>query len=636
MLDYNQQITRLENKLLKKNTIPTATLLTLRYWQASRFADDAGQANTLIQRANHVALTTHRQNAANTSIMTLAIFIAIEAGHYESAAGMLDKAMGYKSFLRANAPGPYTRLCFLYAYLELVQGRTRQAKKHWRAFNEAGTPTADFTTMQGLLHLAAGEFTEAFHHLRDAFRSGSHSAFLYEGLYRYYRTTPHQPESGMVLAALLYAAGRGVDITGIARRHQDALLAAASKNPDAARQLYNISGYLPLLAGICAHHIARGDVSAAAFAYYQTAESKQIFVPGLLKQLVYTGYANHATHLSRQALAQFLETENMTPVLGVYVYHLLLTTPGLEDLAAANHSQIMTQAEKCLAANVAGREANSLYYYLWRQGERSAALEEVLSQNLTVFEVTAPPHSAVAHIYMTQPEKRGMTVYDMPGDHNTLQVEAATHRFAYTCFAAGKRTILDQKLTVRRMIPGVDASLYRHFFDQGDRRFYVLVYLANTYLQNPASDAIPVFEAILAEKVITKAYKTRVLAALGQLYFKEARYEQALACYDQMDEDVLETAFIEQILRIYMQTKEWERAAALIGKNHSGMSAELLQEAIVVLLFTSIDHALLAEAAYTLLMDGFFSQPLLDLVLENYRAGYQEWTALAAVLDEKG
>jgi len=114
----------------------------------------------------------------------LAIFIAIEARHYDNAADMLDKAMGYKSFLRANAPHQYAQMCFLYAHLDISLGRDR--KKYWRALTnhtESAVPSTDYTVMQGLLHLAAGEFDEAFTHLRDAFRKGSNSIFLYEGVF---------------------------------------------------------------------------------------------------------------------------------------------------------------------------------------------------------------------------------------------------------------------------------------------------------------------------------------------------------------------------------------------------------------------------------------------------------------------
>ena len=646
MLNFEKQISNLETRLTTKNDISTATKLALRYWQASRFSASQAAANTLIQRANHTALTTHRRNPSHIDMYILAIFIAIEAGHYDSAAEMLDKAMGYKSFLRTNASYQYAQICFLYTYLEIKQGQTRHVKKYWRALTDhiqTAAPSTDYTIMQGLLHLAAGEFDEAFSHLREAFRSGSNSIFLYEGLYRYYRTTPNRPQSGIILAVLIYAAERGVNISDIARRHKDALCTAILSNPEAGEHLYKLSGHLPLLQGICAHRIANNDISAVAFSYYKEAESKKIFADGLIHSLIYAAYANNASHISHHALVQFIETEKMERGLAVYVYHLLLTVPDMEGLLLAQHAHIMQVAQDCLEAGVSGRAANSLYYYYWLKCKEPAnmdKLEDILRRNLTLFEVTTAQNSDVRHIYITQPETRGMTVYNLQEHENSLIVEASGHNFSYTCLGAGRRAILDEKLTVRRMIPGVGAALYQHFFDKGDRRFHVLAYLCNYYqdqalsIQEPFGAAIPIFEAIWAEKSITKAYRMHIIAALGQLYYRTSHFSLALECYGQLDEDALDKNLTEQTLSIYLQTNEAERAIQLIAKKHSNISDGVLQDAICTLLSRPVDHAPLAETAYKLIMNGFYKTQLLDLVLAHFNASYSEWTALAQQLYE--
>ena len=639
LLHFNNQITLLEGR--HKSDIPTAAMLALRYWQASRFAPHAPEANALIQRANHVALTTHRQNSACVDAYALAIFIAIEAGHLDNAAGMLEKIMGYKSFLRANAPRQYAALCFLYTYLEICQGRSRQANKHWRTLTdlETAAPSVDFTIMQGLLHLANNDFPQAFNHLREAFRMGSHSIFMYEGLYRYYRTTPHKPGSGIILAVLTYAANRGVDITDIALRHQHALLSAMANFPGEGEDLYNISGHLPLLAKICARRIAQGDVSQKAFAYYQQAEKNQVPVPGLHKYLVYAAFANNAGQISPHALARFVETEPAAGELGVYVYHLLLTTQGLEAQVQAKHEQILALAEECLAAGTAGRQANSLYYYFWQHQKDHASrakAEEILGRHLTLFELLTPENATIRHVYITEPERRGMTVYDLAPGENTLRLEAASHRLSYTCLGAGRRVISDKKLTIRRMIPGVGVDLYQHFFDRGDRRFHLLAYLTNHYLQTPGNSGGPVLEAILEEKTIEKAYKMRVLAALGHLYYKGHIFDRALACYDQVDEDALDQGLTAQILSIYLQTNEGERAAQLIAKKYADLPQNALEAAIGTLLDKPMDHGPLAQAAYHLLVDGVYSRPLLDLVLTHYSGSYGEWAALGLTLHTHG
>ena len=676
MLNFDKQISRLEEFHGAKNNIASAVKLALRYWQASRFSLSETYARTLLQRANHTTLTAHRRNTSHAELFALTIFIAIEAGHYDSANEMLDKVMGYRSFLRTNAPHQYAVMCFLYAYLEINQKRARSAKKYWRLLTDhirSVEPHPDYSIMQGLLHLASDEFGDAYGFLREAFRNGSGSIFMYEGLYRFYRKTPHKPEGGAILAVLIYAAERGVDITSLALQHQDALFNAVSLNPEAGEHLYKISGYPPLLQEICAHRIAKNDMSLTAYNYYKEAESKQIVVDGLFRAIVHAAYENKASHINHYALAQFftpvftpgghsrLHSDEllaavpkpdadlfaagemnvgerfMSTGLAIYVYNLLLTTPSLEELLPERQSHILQLAADCIEAGITGREVNSLYYYFWQRcrvlgvtGINLNRVEEILSRELTLFEVVASRDSAARYIYITEPEKRGMIVCDMLLDGANLIIEASGQSVSYTCLGAGQRAILDEKLTIRRMIPGAGAELYQHFFNKGDRRFYLLTFLTNHYLnqESPPDAAIPVFEAMLAEKAITKAYRMRILVALGQLHYNAFSFDQALECYGEIDEDALENDFTWQILSVYMQTGEADRAVKLLSKKHSFIAGDVLLDTILTLLAKPIDHAPLAEAAYKLLLGGHYHPELLTLVLDHYRASYREWVAL--------
>ena len=646
MLDLDKQISHLEERHAAKASIASATKLALRYWQAARFSLSETYTRTLLQRANHTTLTAHRRNASHVELYVLTIFIAIEAGHYDSANEMLDKVMGYRSFLRTNAPRQYAAMCFLYAYLEINQKRARSAKKYWRLLTDHIKniePHPDYSIMQGLLHLASDEFGDAYGYLREAFRNGSNSIFMYEGLYRFYRKTPHHPAGGAILAVLIYAAERGVDITGLALQHQDALFSAVSLNPQAGEHLYKISSYPPLLQEICAHRITTGDVSLAAYNYYKEAESRQIVVDGLFRATVHAAHANKATHINHYTLAQFFKEAEMETNLAIYVYNLLLTIPELEDLLPDRQSHILQLAADCIEAGTTNREVNSLYYYFWQRcnalgitGTNVERVEEILKHELTMFEIVPDKNSSLRYIYITEPEKRGMVVCDMLDavEGKSLVIEASGQSVSYTCLGVGQRAILDEKLTIRRMIPGASAELYQHFFDKGDRRFYLLTFLTNHYLglDAPPCEAIPVFKAMLAERAITKAYKMRILVALGQLHYSVSSFDQALECYGEIDEDALDNDFTWQILNVYMQTGEADRAVRLLSKKYSYIASDVLLDTILELLTKSIDHAPLAPAAYMLLLGENYHDQLLTLVLDHYRASYSEWTGLGTVL----
>ncbi|MCL1843866.1 MAG: DUF5717 family protein [Defluviitaleaceae bacterium] len=641
-------------------------ILALRCWQAFRFLEPDYEMRVHLQRANHAAIAAHRKNLVHMKLYTLAVFIAIEAGHYDSANEMLDKAMNYKSFLRANEPFYYGCLCFLYAYLELNQRRIRSAKKHRRALDDhikntqpTGKTAQHFTVMQGLLHLAANEITEAYNKLTEAYREGCNSVFMYEGLFRYYKNFTRGPEGTSVLPVLTYAAARGADIVSIASKFPETLSAAIKADPAAGEKLYAVSNFSPILKDICTYRIKKGDMSAEAFFYYQEAEKKQIYAPSLFGAIIHASFENNAPKINRYPLAKFLaaakeKTFDKNIHFAVYVYHFLLTDPSLADLLPEAQNKIIQLGARCLEAGIKSREANSIYYYFWSRcralgisGVDLEKTEEVLSENLTKFELRLPENSAVKYIYITEPEKRGMSVYEIPANENEnpttalIEIEATSENPGCTCLGPGRRTIPDEKLTILPMVGLAGVELYLYFFQKGDRRFHLLTYLTNHYLaiESPPDDAAPVFEAMLATKGTTKAYRMRILVALGRLHYNAFSFEQALECYAEVDDDALGNDFIDQILNVYLQTREYERAAAVLSKKSHSIPPQKLFDAVTTLLKKAkksekINPAIYA-IGYNLLLNGFFSDDLLNNVLENFSASYGEWAELARVLEEE-
>jgi len=639
MVDLLRHTTKLDKRIAVNNDINAATILTLRYWQASCLCNNEAEARVLVQRANHTALTAHRRNPSHLSSYVLAIFMSIESENYDNANAMLDKAMGYKSFLRTHAVRQYANMCFLYAYLEIKQKRRRVAKKYWQLLmdNMKGVGnSAEFSIMLGFLHLESEEYPDAYKHFWDAFASGCNSILLYEGFYRYYRTTLQVPDSRPILAVLIYVANRGADIAKLALQHQTLLLKATDTNPVAGEQLYKISGYPRLLQEICNHRISCCDVSYAAYLYYKEAESRQIIVPGLFQALIKSAYANKVEHINHYTMEQFLKTEEMMEQnFAIYIYHILLSEPSLQDLIPSQQANILQLAKDCLHMGKAGKQINSLYYYYWvncNEQNRDSQVEEILFKQLTYFSVLTPHNSQVRHVYVTEPEQRGMVIYDM--DDN-LVIEATNQDFSYICLGAGKRTVLDEKLIIQRMIPGVGVELYQHFFDKGDRRFYLLTFLANYYLEAESLDnsAMAVFEAVLAEKAVSKAYRMRILVALGWLHCSSHNFEQALACYGEVDEDALDNNFTEQVLGVYMQTGKFERASNLVSKRHTDIANKVLLETVCNLLTQPIDYSPLALVAYKLLISGTKNEQLMACVLEHYQASYSELILLLQVYE---
>lgn len=639
MINLLRHIANLETR----RTADAVIAFSLRCWQAYRFLEPTQDMRAFLQRANHAATAAHRRNSVHLNLYALTIFIAIEAGNFDNANAMLDKAMSYRNFLRVQEPYFYGVLCFLYAYLELNQGRARSAKKYRSRLEEHVRATrreTDFLVFQGLLSLAADEFSDAEKFFSDAFDAGSWSVFLFEGLYRLYKLAPEGVE--IILPVLTYAAQRGADISAVAVKHNDAVSRAAMADHAAAEELYAASGYPPLLKDICAARIACGDMSAEAFAFYLDAEKRQVYTPGIFDALIRAAHENSAQRLNRYTLKNFLATAQISdPALAVYVYHFLITDPALAELLLDAQNKILQFGTLCLEKNFRGREANSVYLYLRNRfralGITGAPLnkaEEILRENLTLFELRLRKNSAAKFIYVTEPEKRGTDVYEV-GDTDSIIIEAVGNAAACTCLGAGRRAVLNEKVIISPMIANADPALYFYFFQKGDRRFHLLAFLTNCFLtaDEPPAEAAPVYEAILAETRITKMYRMRILAALGRIYHNAGNLARALECYGEVDENAI--AGDLQVLNVYLQTGEYARAARLISAKHKTIPHESLFAALTVIISEAHDEKEnLATVCYDLLLKNFFDENILAFVLENFRASYGEWAALAQVIDE--
>jgi len=665
----------IDNPASPSARVSSIIIYALRCWQAVAFHTPTQEKRKRLQKAGQMLLAAHRRNVAHLPLYAATVFVAIKCGNHTTANELLDTVMGYRSFLKTHKPLFYGIFCFLYAYLELKQGRTRSAHKHSQALTEHiknAPPSPHYSTMLGLLHLEAKEFPEAYKFLSENFHT---SLFVAEGLYRYYRDATTAVSGLNILPVLIYAAQRGADIAPAALKFSDTLSAAVFADRAAGEQLYAVSGYPLILKDICTLRIRLNDMSAEAFVYYKDAEAKQIYTPELFAALIRAAYENNSVKINHYPLKKFLATlpadgfgisDSMDDGFAVFVHHFLLTDPDLEDLLPAAQDKILQLGTHCLQENIQSREANTIYSYMWShfrelrmQGIYSADLdkiEAILQENITRFEVRLQKNSAAKYMYITEPEKRGMDVYEISREISALDenvdfatvyskvgstdacliIEATGENVGYTCLSEGLRAVLNEEITMRPMVGLAGHELYRHFFNNGDRRFHLLTFLANYYLRQdePANAAIPVFEALLETETITTAYRMRILVAVGRLYYNAFHYEKAMACYARVDDNAIDDDFVEQLLNVYLQTREYTRAARLISSRGDTISNETMFEVVKMLLIINEEKELIAEIGHTLLMKGYFAENLLEFVLAYHDAAYAEWVALAAVIDE--
>ena len=646
MIDFAKLIDKASQKNEKSNNVKDAAILALRYYQAYCFSNDADRKVFLL-KANYTAISAQRRNPTHIELYCLCIYISIHAGFYDNANEMLDRAFAYRSFFKTNEPLFYGVLCFLYALLEVCQKRTRSAKKHWRALSlhaKSSLKDSDYAIMQGLLFLASDDFQEAFNSFNYAYTHGGSNIFLLEGMFHSLRLAPGGDVGLPVLPVLIYAARRGAIIHDIADKFRENLFAACETHPSLAEKLYETSGYVPILSVICKKLMQEGDVSERAFGFYKEAERKQVFAPGLYKWLIVASFANKTERVNRFTVSQFLsENPDMETPLAIYVYHKLLADPKLADLLPNSASKILKLGAICLERDIVTRESLSILHYFWKRckalgitGIDVDKAESRLSEKLTLFLLEAETGVDITCVYVTDPEIKGMTYAEIDKENNTAAVSAIGKNTSYASIGASKRINLNKKLKVYPMVETADIELYQHFFARGDRRVHLLCFISNHYLDMAEipDEAVSVFEATAAEKTITKAYRNRLLAALGKLHYNAFSFSEALNCYSQIDYETLEDEFVPKILEIYLKTKEYPRAANLLSRKSSCVPPGEMFAATTQILTKSNEGNKITGVCYNLLIEGYYSDEMFANVLDNFGGALVEWTLLAKTFDE--
>jgi len=226
------------------------------------------------------------------------------------------------------------------------------------------------------------------------------------------------------------------------------------------------------------------DFGEKAYHFYREAERRQVSLNGLYTFLIKAAFANGVDHIYHYAMVKFLQTieQQATPMedgLAIYVYHLLLTDPVLTDLVHERKNPILRLAAQCLEEELTGREVNSLYMYFWEQckimGLESPLLgraEDYLFEELTQYEVKTSLE--VKFIYVNEPEKKGMTVYEC--ENGVTYIDAVGQEIYFTCLSAGRKSILQEQPVAKRMVNPPGVALYRHCFRKGANSFYILAF----------------------------------------------------------------------------------------------------------------------------------------------------------------
>jgi hypothetical protein len=376
--------------------------------------------------------------------------------------------------------------------------------------------------------------------------------------------------------------------------------------------------------------MAGRDDSKNAFMYYKEAESKQALLPQLYEYVALSAAANGIENLSRFCLENFMKLGRMDESHKPFFCHMILSGDKFGELKKEYSTEIARYGIKCFEEEKKGRYYNSIYKHLldvehtFMKGlVDTGGIEKILRPQLFLFEIETDEPGA-CHVYVHNSRLTEAGFY--PVRDGKAVVKAAD---GFTCrmFGAEKKGVIPGEARVRRMVANLCAGLLTRFYVKGMENPELLTSLSQYYMDqpNPPGECIEIWTKTIADPAVTMDFKMRISAALGDYYSAALDYPKSVSYYRTVDENTLDDAHIEQMLIVYINAGETEKAVSLIVRKAERISDRNLYYALKQITKVGGYNDEIAFCAYELIIKGRYDKQLIETVLRHYRGSQEEW-----------
>ncbi|MDR2166532.1 MAG: DUF5717 family protein [Clostridiales bacterium] len=645
------KIIRFERIYNRKKDAKTTYVMAISYYLGYAIS---GQRD-LLHKANFVL--SQANFSADLSLSFLRCFIAYEAENFELLEELLGRLRPRRNAMKSHQPTFFAYYLYFDCLLALTQRKDRAANKHLRNLRDlcAGEQVQGADLLLANLSLTFGDFGAAFAHLHRAYKKGDRSPLFFVCLARTFgEARPGGADGKLLLPLVLWALNTGCYIDGIITQNQHLAENMLRRRPKVAEALYTISPLDWILHIIATSRMINNDISERAFYYYKEAEIRQLYFPQLYDFLLRSAHKNGIEDISGYSLAQFLRTETNIPAeLLPFVYHLVL-----KGALGAHHDEIMARLKpeilrfacECLDNRLYGKYYYSMYKFLMDVhvtdvGAAKVArkyldmADEIIKNLLFMWEIQIFDPN-VKRVLIREDYKKDEVVYE-PKD-GRLRVNMWSPRAKITCFDESMRNIIESKITTMRLIENADLELCRRLFAQGFHTPELLIFLASHHInaanEQLSHEAIAVFDKV--RKIgINRAFARLINAALGNHYARQEDFVKAVAYFKDLDDSAINKNYLEQMLKAYINAKDFAHAARLITRNPYDFADKSLFGALKQMSPQIAGLGVkrgLAAAVANMLVRGWFDADLLNIVLEFYAAPLVKWVDLAKSLSNLG
>lgn len=643
---YNiDAITNKCDKLYEKNLkVKNCLLIIQRYYSAFLFTG----SRRYIERAYYLCSKTFRNNPRDIRVFMLMIFLNIKTGNMKETENDINKLSESKNWFKANSPLLYGLYLYLSSIYFIEADKIRIFIRNYNRLVEYADEVEDMYVYEiaGILSIEAERYDNAIIFFDKSYNKGSRSIYLYWNLYKLMesRNNSFFYSHNLITAFFNWAVSHKVDISNIIDKYDDKILLNFYNYRSIGFKLYKSCKQERILIELCTLMIKDADYSKNAYYYYKEACDRQIYIKGLNNFYIKSAYMLKVEDIGLYPLKTYLQEEKIDSLIKPYLYHIIITNKKCRSLLEIYFNDIVEFGISSIKNKCEGRYYFSIYKYILDNEYKITAInkeilnyieiiENILYENLFLYNIKVKNNNA-SYCWLKEKEKNELSFYNI--NNNEVIISASNDCFSLYFTDYFKKSIEKCSIDIIRFVENADIKLFIRFYSKGYISDNIIIAITKYYLQRNkiSENVLSILKSALEIKTISREFKIKINGALGNYYYINNNYSEAVKYYLLSNEKYLNGLSMENMLQAYIKTKNFEKALNLMTKYSNSLSDDILFKCVKEMLYDNKYTSMLSDISYKLVLKKNFDDKILQTVLDFYEGSFDDWIKLNDVLYE--
>ncbi len=628
-MDYKQKLELLEKKYLENKTIKNALLLVQKYRTAYKFFNNF----IYVKKALVIIKERMAENSLDARLILYRSYFAyLEGNIYESKSYLKVIKQG-KNYYKENDKE-------LYIFYLYVSGLVEQRDKYIKLLSKFIVDNKIVSCYIADLYLEDVEYNMCYKYLKE----GNNSPLFFEIMYKYFDDNKEVEDNKGLLSRLLrWCYYHNISVSSLLTKQGKNISNQIKDNISLFTKIYYQHEEDYILEKLCQALIKKEETSKDSFLLYLKAAKKQISLKNLNKMLILSSYKNNYENISYFFMKNFLLEEKLTSEIKGFIFHLLIIKENLNQLLEENNLLIVEHSIYGVDNGLTDIYNLSVYRYCLLNQKKFLIeknyvnkMEAILFENLFNYKVHVN-NKFIRYVAIKEYEKKDLIFFPIENQEGT--VKTSTSEFSYYFFDDSKNNMIKEIPVFYPMVYSLDISIYIYFYNRGKRTPELLISCSNYCLNNSINEdeILHILEDTGGLKNLTTEYINKINLLMASIYLNKKEYKKALEYFNKINYSKLSGDYIEKLLIVLLETKNYKKASDLLLLKRQKISQGVIIYALEKLLTQDElkKNRGLVSISFEMIKKGSLNLQLINLVLSEYETTLDELLSFYKIINKK-